>query len=70
MNGGMWELSLYADKQILAGLKAGKTLCCDRRDEPLLPWLLDHPDIANSGIVQVSDQSSHIKFWWKGDTQK
>lgn len=51
--------------EILAGLKAGRTLVVDRKDEPLLPWLLEHPDIENSGIIQVDDQSSHIKFRWK-----
>ena len=52
-------------EEVLKGLKAGRTLCCDRKDEPLLPWLLDHPNIENSGIIQVDDQSSVIKFWWK-----
>jgi hypothetical protein len=54
-------------KEILKGLKSGRRLCCDRKDEPLLPWLLSHPNIENSGIVQESDQSSYISFWWKGE---
>jgi hypothetical protein len=53
-------------EEILQGLKSGRKLRCDRRDEPLLPWLLDHPNIANSGIVQVDDQSSYIEFSWRG----
>lgn len=51
-------------EEIVERLKAGHRLRCDRRDEPLLPWLLGHPEIANSGIVQSDDQSSYIEFWW------
>jgi hypothetical protein len=51
--------------EVLAGLKAGRRLHCDRKDDPLLPWLLSHPNIANSGVVQVDDQSSYIAFWWQ-----
>lgn len=50
--------------EIIDGLKAGKRLRCDRRDEPMLPWLLSHPNIKNSGIVQADEQSSYIEFWW------
>jgi hypothetical protein len=53
------------EDEVLAGLKAGRLLRCDRKDEPLLPWLLNHPDIENSGIVQADDQYSYIEFWWK-----
>lgn len=52
--------------EALKGLKSGRKLRCDRRDEPLLPWLLSHPEIENSGIVQADEQSSYITFWWKG----
>ena len=52
-------------EQVIAGLRAGRKLRCDRKDEPLLPWLLSHPDIENGGIVQHSDQYSYIEFWWK-----
>lgn len=52
-------------EEILAGLKAGRRLRCDRKDEPLLPWLLSHPNIINSGVVQGSDQDSWIEFRWK-----
>ena len=52
-------------EEILSGLKSGKSLVCDRKDEPLLPWLLNHPDIENSGVQQIDSQSSGIKFWWK-----
>jgi len=54
-------------EEILAGLKSGKRLRCDRNDEPLLHWLLSHPNIANSGIVQTEEQYSYIEFWWKNE---
>jgi hypothetical protein len=50
--------------EILAGLRSGRKLRCDRKDEPLLPWLLDHPDIDNK-FVQADEQSSYIEFSWK-----
>jgi hypothetical protein len=53
--------------EVLAGLKAGKKLRCDRKDEPLLPWLLSHPNITNGGIVQADDQNSYIEFSWAGE---
>lgn len=52
-------------EEVLNGLKNGRKLICDRRDDPLLPWLLAHPNIENSGVVQLDDQNSHIKFWYK-----
>lgn len=55
--------------EILLGFKAGRRLRCDRRDEPLLPWLLEHPNIGNTGIVQVEDQYSYIEFFWKGNDE-
>jgi len=55
------------EEEILAGLKSGRHLRCDRTDEPLLPWLLAHPNIANSGIVQAEEQYSYIEFWWKNE---
>lgn len=58
---GRRELEMTKE-EVLAGLRAGRTLRCDRRDEPLLPWLLDHPEIKNT-FVQASDQYSYIEFW-------
>lgn len=49
---------------IVTGLKSGRKLRCDRKDEPLLPELLGHPDIANR-FVQADDQYSYIEFWWE-----
>jgi len=50
--------------EILAGLQNGRKLRCDRKDEPLLPWLLGHPDI-NNRLVQADEQYSYIEFWWE-----
>jgi hypothetical protein len=50
-------------EEALAGLQAGHELRVDRKDEPLLPWLLLHPNIENQ-LVQVEEQYSYIKFWW------
>jgi hypothetical protein len=51
-------------EEILDGLKKGRRLRCDRTDEPLLPWLLEHPMIE-CNFVQATDQSSYIQFTWK-----
>ena len=51
--------------EVLVGLKAGRKLRCDRCDEPLLPWLLSHPNIENGGIVEIDEQSSYIEFRWR-----
>ena len=51
-------------EEILAGLKAGRRLRCDRRDEPLLPWLMNHPNIE-SRLIQFDEQSSALEFSWK-----
>lgn len=50
--------------EIIIGLKAGRRLRCDRKDDPLPPWLLNHPSITNSGIIQADDQYSYIEFRW------
>lgn len=52
-------------EEVIRGLRAGRKLRCDSRDEPLLPWLLDHPQI-DSKFVQADEQSSYVEFWWKG----
>ena len=56
-------------EDMLAGLKAGRKLRCDRKDEPLLPWLLEHPDIENR-FVQADDQYSYIEFWMVGEVER
>jgi hypothetical protein len=57
-------------EEIINGLKKGRRLRCDRKDEPLLPWLLNHPNIDNSGVVQQSEQSSYIEFWWRENANR
>lgn len=49
----------------MAGFKKGRTLIVDRRDEPMLPWLLDQVDkgVLVSEFVQYDEQSSALKFW-------
>ena len=56
-------------EDMLAGLKAGRKLRCDRKDEPLLPWLLEHPDIENR-FAQADDQYSYIEFWMVGEVER
>ena len=53
------------EDEILEGLKAGRVLRCDRKDDPMLPFLLENPDIDNK-FVQQDDQYSYIEFRWKG----
>jgi hypothetical protein len=50
-------------EEVLEGLQSGRTLRVDRKDEPLLDWLLDHPDIEGH-FVQADDQYSYIEFRW------
>lgn len=51
--------------EVIAGLRSGRKLRCDRKDEPLLPWLLGHPEVT-SKLVQADDQYSYIEFSWGG----
>lgn len=54
-------------ESVLAGLKSGRILMCDRRDEPLLPWLMSLVDAGqlNCELVEFDEQSSAMKFTWK-----
>ena len=53
--------------EILAGLKSGRTLVIDRKDEPNLPWLLELADRGQlkATYVEYDEQSSAIKFTWE-----
>ncbi len=55
-------------EQIIAGLKAGRTLCIDRRDAPELKDLLELQEqgLVESMLVDIDDQSSVAKFKWIG----
>lgn len=56
----------FSRDEIIAGLKAGRTLCVDRRDAPELPELLDleRQGLVTSRLVEIDDQSSVLKFTW------
>jgi hypothetical protein len=53
--------------QMIASLKAGRTLCVDRRDAPGLPELLEMEaqGLVESRLVEIDEQSSVLKFRWK-----
>lgn len=55
-------------EEVLEGLRAGRVLRIDRRDAPLLPWLLElqAKGKVDSEFVEVDEQSSYIRFWWVG----
>lgn len=55
-------------EQIIAGLKAGRTACIDRRDAPELQDLLQLQEqgLVTSKLVNLDDQSSVAKFTWIG----
>jgi len=57
----------FTKEQMLAGLKAGRTLCFDRKDAPELPELLEMQaqGLVASWLVEIDDQSSILKFRWK-----
>lgn len=61
-------------KEMIKGLKAGKTLVVDRRDAECLPWLLDlvRKGKVEKRLVVYDEQSSALKFRWKklGDMAK
>lgn len=54
-------------EQIIVGLKAGRTLCVDRRDAPELEDLLEleQQGLVTQTLVQIDDQSSVAKWRWK-----
>ena len=53
--------------EIIAGLKAGRTLVVDRRDAPELDDLLDleRQGLVEQQFVQFDEQSSAVKWRWK-----
>lgn len=54
-------------EQIIAGLKAGHTLCVDRRDAPELEDLfeLERQGLVTQRLYQIDEQSSVVKWKWK-----
>ena len=57
----------FTKDEIVAGLKAGRTLIVDRRDAPELDDLLDleRRGLVEQKLVEFDDQSSAVKWRWK-----
>jgi hypothetical protein len=57
----------FTKDQLIAGLKAGRTLVLDRRDAPELGDLLalEADGLVEQQFVEIDDQSSAIKWKWK-----
>jgi hypothetical protein len=53
-------------EQIIAGLKAGRTLCVDRKDAPELEDLyeLQRQGLVTSQLIELDEQSSVLKWKW------
>lgn len=56
----------FTKEEMIAGLKAGKSLIMDRRDAP---ELIDLLELEKQGLVtqvfhQVDEQSSYIRWTW------
>lgn len=54
-------------EEIIAGLKAGRTLNIDRRDSPAIPIVeaLEAEGLVIARLVELDDQSSVLKVRWK-----
>lgn len=54
-------------EQIIAGLKAGRSLMVDRKDAPELEDLLEleREGLVTSKLIEFDEQSSALKFTWK-----
>lgn len=57
----------FTKDQIIAGLKAGRTLMLDRIDAPELAGLqdLERQGLVTSQMVHHDEQSSAIRWRWK-----
>jgi hypothetical protein len=57
----------FTKEQIIAGLKAGRTLYMDRRDAPELEDLLQLQEqgLVTSKLIEIDEQSSVVKWKWK-----
>jgi len=55
-------------EQMIAGLKAGRTLMMDRRDAPEFNDLLELQalGLVTSELVQFDEQSSALRWRWAG----
>jgi hypothetical protein len=54
-------------EDMIAGLKAGRTMVVDRKDAPELQDLLEleQEGLVTSEFVEYDEQSSALKFRWK-----
>jgi hypothetical protein len=50
--------------QMIAGLRAGRTLCVDRKDAPEL-LELQAQGLVESRLAEIDEQSSVLKFRWR-----
>jgi hypothetical protein len=59
---------VFTRDQLITRLKAGKTMCVDRRDAPELQDLLELQEqgLVASRLVEIDEQSSVLKFHWTG----
>lgn len=57
----------FTKDQIIAGLKAGRTLVMDRSDAPELADLLDleRQGLVTQQFVAIDEQSSAIRWRWR-----
>lgn len=53
-------------EQLIAGLRAGRTMVVDRRDAPELEDLfeLERQGLVTQQFIQIDEQSSCIKWRW------
>lgn len=58
--------------ELLSGLKEGKVCVVDRRDFPLLPYLLEleRDGKVKSAVIIYDEQSSALRFWWASSDAK
>lgn len=61
----------FTKEQLIAGLKAGRTLVMDRRDAPELDDLLEleRQGLVTQQFVVYDEQSSAVRWRWIGDKQ-
>lgn len=60
---------LFTKDQIISGLKSGRSIIVDRKDAPELDDLLElhKQGLIDFKIIEVDDQSTIAKFWWKNE---
>lgn len=58
-------------EEVVAGLRAGRTLVIERRDSPVLPIVMDleREGLVTTELRQHDEQSSDLKVVWAGDRE-